>query len=102
MPDHDVIRTPAHPDLIGDMQDNRTPANQSTPEIEALRKAAWTPDGIEGRMVPEDAAIQAVRDTEARTVREIVEALRERVLMRAAADFIESRFLSPDSPEGNA
>ena len=37
-----------------------------------------------------------------RRTREIVEALRERVLMRAAADFIESRFLSPDNPEGNA
>lgn len=30
-----------------------------------------------------------VRDTKARCIREIVEALRERVLMRAAADFIE-------------
>lgn len=85
--------------------------NQSTPEIDYLRRAAWGPfkhpqgsrDELVEMVMVEDA-IQAVRDTQDRTVREIVEALRERVAEDAftrsadpwydAADFIERTFLN--------
>lgn len=88
--------------------------------------------GVGEAMVPLEDAIQAVRDTEARhpcgdlivdayeqarreAFREAVEALRGRsaqsragadagagVWYEGAADFLSSRFLSPDNPEGNA
>ena len=102
--------------------------NQSTPEIDRLREAAWS-DAIDPNPEPHDdersvdlsVAIQAVRDTEARAFREVVEALRDQADMldpsdclppedhyptfrgwQGAAQFIERTFLSPDNPEGNA
>ena len=79
-----------------------------SPEIKRLR--SHTLSGT----APADVAIQAVRDTEARVIREAVEALRERsgqsragadagagVWYEGAADFLSYRFLShPDNPEG--
>ena len=97
--------------------------DQSTPEIDALREDLC--DAFAHHSMPlweraeiTDAvhavAIQAVRDTEARVIREAVEALRERsgqsragadagagVWYEGAADFLSYRFLShPDNPEG--
>ena len=109
-----------------------------SPEIKALREQAQREFVRENEWVPLSAAIQAVRDTEARVreeravdfrpvsiesarreaFREAVEALREMHYhdyldivpggelesdeFNDAAVFIESRFLSPDNPEGNA
>ena len=88
--------------------------DQSTPEISRLRIAAYDDYPSPGPFVRLDLAIQAVRDTEARVIREAVEALRERsgqsragadagagVWYEGAADFLSYRFLShPDNPEG--
>lgn len=92
--------------------------NQSTPEIDRLR---MLPTAANPHVVPLPVAIQAVRDTEARAFREVVEALRDQADMldpsdclppedhyptfrgwQGAAQFIERTFLSPDNPEGNA
>ena len=98
-------------------------SNQSTPEIEWLEteSANHTSIPFGYSVVPTWHAIQAVRDTEDRTVREVVEALRAEADMldpsdclppedhyptfrgwQGAAQFIERTFLSPDNPEGNA
>lgn len=93
---------------------------QPTPEIDRLELLAG--DTVGGRQIVYlDIATQAVRDTETRVreewrqsdyvrlsmedaraaaaedrTREIVEALRERVLMRAAADFISRAYLNEE------
>ena len=88
-----------------------------SPEIKRLREQASS-DGIyPTRWVTLAHAEQAVRDTEDRRTREIVEALRGLLAVddpsawgamngdeavERAADFIERSFLSPDNPEGNA
>ena len=86
-----------------------------TPEIKRLREQSWqeeydTPGGPRKHppVVDLDDAIQAVRNTEARAFREVVEALRDQADMldptfrgwQGAAQFIERTFLSPDNPEG--
>lgn len=91
--------------------------DQSTPEISRLRIAAYDDYPSPGPFVRLDLAIQAVRDTEDRRTREIVEALRGLLAVddpsawgamngdeavERAADFIERSFLSPDNPKGNA
>lgn len=71
--------------------------DQSTPEIETLRMVAERPDEDSitqfEPFVTLDRAIQAVRDTETRVRREVI---------AEYSDAVESRFLSPDNPEGNA